>query len=142
MSFLNKKSAEKPSKPKKDKLLSAKQMDEKPNGKPSKLIEDKLISAKKVAELLGISVSAVHQGKAGTAALTRIKLSQRCVRWSESEVLKFIQRRLELARSERFRLSTETPRKIIELNRKKRASGGLTKEEIDSIIESVKRTTK
>lgn len=97
--------------------------------------KDRLLTAKQAAELLGISASAVHKGKCGTAVLTRVKLSPKCHRWSEREVLEFLQRQLELARAEKSEPVTQQTAKVIQLRRTVKPA--LTWQEIDDVYQEV-----
>lgn len=114
MSFLKKRSDEKQS-----------------EEEPSEPKTDKLLTAKQAGEILGLSASALYQGKGGTGQLTRLKLSRKVIRWSQNEVLEFIQLRLALARAEQRSEYVPEPRaKVLKIRGQKPS---LTKQEIDEI---------
>jgi len=100
----------------------------------SKRTADKLLTAKQAAELLGLSASAVYQGKCGTAELTRVKLSPKVIRWSRNEVLAFLTRRLELAKAAQHKPSVQSSSNVIRL----KFRDPLTATEIDDVVQGSK----
>ncbi len=53
---------------------------------PSKPAPDRFLSFAEVAELLGLSEGTVRNGECGTSEIPRIKLSNKCVRFSFNAV--------------------------------------------------------
>lgn len=62
--------------------------------------EDKLISAKEVAALTGLSPKTIYAGKCGTEKLVRVRIG-RSVRWSRNSVVEWIEQRIRQANEER-----------------------------------------
>jgi len=95
---------------------------------------DRLLTAAEVGALLGLTASAVYQGKGAAADLTPLVFSKRCTRWSNNELQAMIERRL----AEAQQASPAEPQTNVFRLERKAVRNPLTRSEIEEIITAVK----
>lgn len=62
---------------------------------------DRFLTAKEVSELIGFSVKAIWKGEGALATLTPIKIGKRSVRYSQSQVLEWMEAQKKQAEERR-----------------------------------------
>lgn len=107
-----------------------------PNADSDKLqADDQLLTAEQVAELLGISESAVYQQKSAAAELTPLRFGKRkCTRWSRNEVQALIARKLHESQQQESPAASN----VFPLKRAKRHQP-FTRKELEALIITVRK---